>query len=244
MRRPQKRGDVLDEPVAGDRREGDEGGHDARDPGGVAAEQIEEVRRPGVQPPDQERALERRHDHQEPQRPCPPAELPAGVEHLAHLGGELGHRRGAGREADVVHQRRPDGEHDREQPGAHDERPGEVHAAEQAATDRSEDHRGPGHDRAAGEDPVELPVVAGRPERVDQPGLDRAGIEAEPQPEHERRQHERDQAATGRGDRDVQRGCRAPGPRRSAGTTAGARSCRRRRLSGSRTAPSRRCRRR
>src|SRR3954471_24663506 len=35
-----------------------------------------------------------------------------------------------------------------------------------------------------GEPPAQLPLVAGRAERVHQPRLDRAGVEGEPQPQH------------------------------------------------------------
>jgi hypothetical protein len=62
-----------------------ESSDDAGDPDSVAAQQLEQVRLRGVEPPDRERAQDQWHARQRLSRPGIPGKVDAGLEHLAHL---------------------------------------------------------------------------------------------------------------------------------------------------------------
>ena len=76
-----------------------------------------------------------------------------------------------------MHRSEPHGEGDQHQPRPHQVGDGQVHLAEEPATDRPDDHGNARHDRSAGEDPVELVAIARGVQGVDHPGLHRTGIE-------------------------------------------------------------------
>ena len=203
------------------------------------AVELEQVGLQGVEGVDADAAGEQRAQHQPLDRRHPPPVVDRVRGDLPHLG----HRPLSllGREADVVHEPEGDDEHHRQDGGPDQERHPEAgRLGDQAAGDRAGQHRDAGDDLPAAEDRLEVAVEAGRRERVDEPGLDRAGEEREPEPEQDR------------GDRPFpERRLDLPQERRRGRSRAvsvtvradrrpGARSCRRRSRSGPRRAPCRR----
>ena len=172
-------GEHVDELVPRDRRERDARRHEAGDPHGVAREQVEQVRLRGVERPHQEPELEERREHQQPERALGPAVRDALAGVAGDLGGQLGERDAAWREADVVHNGIGDREHGDEQPGPYEVGKREVDLAEEAAADRPHEHRRARDLLAAGEDGVERARVPGDREGVDEPRLHRPGVERE-----------------------------------------------------------------
>ena len=178
-----------------------------------------------------------RLDHQPLDRRHAPAVLDRGGDDLAHLG----ERPSAllGREARVVHQPERDREHHDQHDPAQDERHAEVGLLrDEPSRDRAREHRRSPDDLAAPEHRLQLAREAGRGERVDEPGLDRAGEEREAETEQDRTRPPTARTAP-RSARAARRATSSPPASTCrAGTRRGARRCRRRPRSAPRTAPS------
>ena len=89
-----------------------------------------------------------------------------------------------GCEADVPHEPERDREEDeQDEPTERERHPQAAAAGDEAAGRRAAEHGGAGDHLAPAEDGVEIAVEAGRLQRVDQPGLHRAGEERETEPQ-------------------------------------------------------------
>jgi hypothetical protein len=149
------------------------------------AVELEQVGLQGVEGVDADAAGEQRLDHQPLDRRHPPAVVDRVGGDLPHLGQRPPTLLRC--EPDVVHE--PEGEpehHDQDEAADHERHAEAGLAGDEAAGDRADQHRRAADDLATAEDRLQLTGVAGRGERVDQPGLDRAGEEGEAEPEQHR----------------------------------------------------------
>ena len=94
---------------------------------------------------------------------------------------------GSGRETDVAHQAPGDDEHHHEDADAEEKRDTERRGlGDDPAEHRAAEHGGAGHHLPASQHRFEIIAVVGEFQCVDQPGVDRAGEEREPEPDQHR----------------------------------------------------------
>jgi len=127
--------------VPGHRRQGYGGRDHADDPHRIALEQVEQIGLRRVERPAEEAELESRGEHEQTERPLPPAESDSCARILRDLRRQPARRHGPGREADIVHHDERNDEHRSEQNRPKDVRDAEVDLPQESTHDRAHEHR-------------------------------------------------------------------------------------------------------
>ncbi len=147
------------------------------DPDGVAVQEFQEVRLPGVPGPHEHAALDSARDHDEPEGTIPPPEPDAGRSYSVCLSRKCAPRDRLRLETDVVHPEEREDKEKQQEHRTHDEGNREVDLTKQPSPDCAHQHRCAADHLPVGEDTIHRTFVAQTPNAVDEPRFHRPRIE-------------------------------------------------------------------